>query len=194
MDGPKNIDICLIIVIILTTWLVSEVFSYFWHRFVSHLSIDNRILGKYLFRGVKDSHKDHHFKFNMDESHKALEDFLWVVTGLCCLGVFWYSISLLGIVHDAYLVASMTTSVVFGLWKCFIHAAYHTDNHILNKFSFFREWKREHYVHHEDPKSNFSLSWFIPDKIFGTYRDKIIKKEIPISVSETSKTNIEDID
>lgn len=178
--------------LIIITWITAELSSYIWHRFASHIK-DTGLSGKFLFRLVRKTHSEHHTKYNSNPQHKAFEDFIWVILGLGFLGVSLFGLFVLINAPIKYYSAIMGTSIIFSLWKCYIHAAYHTENHFLNKYSFFKDWKRDHLLHHNDPNSNYSLSCFIPDKIFGTYKSEtqeIVKNKVNI----VKISSLEDID
>lgn len=143
----------------------SEFISYGWHRLASH--------NKHPHNFIRPTHHKHHVLFNMgDDSHKAYEDFGWIAIALIAAGIVIFGIwdllfkfsSLL-----AYLTLTVyLTCVAHSIWKTYIHGAYHTKNHWMEKYAFFREWKRLHLIHHDDPSCNYSISWFIPDYVFGT--------------------------
>lgn len=164
-DIDTNKESSIIGRIVLTACLTvgySEVFSYLWHRFASH----NSILSA---KGISDTHRHHHIQYDRDKNHKAFEDFIWVGMGLSILICLWAVIKQIIDVPDEIVYTSVVVSILFSLWKCFIHAAYHSDKHFMNRFEFFREWKRLHILHHNNPKSNFAISGFTTDKLFGTF-------------------------
>ena len=147
-----------VVVIVAMTWMFGEFGSYFHHRWGSH----NHKLR------VNRTHSLHHMTWNYNKEHKAYEDFIWVAAALAIIGV---SMCILNYFINCPLVlgTSFSTMCIFSLYKAYIHAAYHTPKNMLNEYKFFREWKRLHDVHHRRPTKNYSISWFYPDKLFGTF-------------------------
>lgn len=162
----------ILIMTIMITILFGEVISYLHHRFVSH---DLRT------GSVHQTHKAHHVMWKNDKEHKAYEDFAWVALVLIFAGLF---LSLrknvkglvpdyiYGIIPDHILYTVFGTMIVFSVYKAYIHAAYHTPGHYLNRFELFREWKRLHELHHINPKCNYSISCYSTDIFFETFMDK----------------------
>ena len=67
-----------------------------------------------------------------------------------------------------------------------MHSSYHTENHWLNNFEWFRKNKALHYQHHYNPQNNYDIVMpSVIDKIFGTYEDpadSVVKSSMHKSV------------
>ena len=54
-----------------------------------------------------------------------------------------------------------------------LHQAYHSSNHWLNKYKWFRYKKDIHHIHHFQTKTNLNLTDPVGDKLFKTYKSTI---------------------
>lgn len=149
--------------IIISTIIMGEFISYMYHRFVSHKDLLINFISR-------KTHRLHHILWFKDREDKAFEDFYMVVFFLLLIGS-----SLVVVNHITKSRFTMKlwlvyiTMCLFSIYKSWIHAAYHTPDHFLNRYKFFQEWKKQHEIHHLNPKVNFSLSWFFFDKLFNTF-------------------------
>lgn len=137
-----------------------EVFAYFWHRFGSH--------NDYI-PGIHDAHRIHHL-IDLTYNHEAHEDFIWT---LLMLIIFELSLGmgiLINIIPSMLGLVTIVVSIITFFWNWWIHTAYHTENHWLNNFNWFRIEKSRHYVHHIDPHSNYGIASHFTDMIMGTWK------------------------
>jgi hypothetical protein len=166
-----------LIVIILSTFIVGSFAGY-----LLHLLMHTRFSKLPTMRRVSKSHNVHHslytirdsgpYSFESEEYRSAGRDdsafvFVPAITlaiGLMCLA-FWF-------VFQAWwiypIILAVGTSI--GWLNGKLHECFHIKDHWLNKYKLFREWKRLHWLHHKYPKMNHGIIWFIPDKVFGTFR------------------------
>jgi len=168
--------IYLVILIILAT----EFTAYLWHSWGAHTDI---------VPGVHDTHREHHVA---DLDHKAHEDFFWIILLLIIFGflLFWlYHRGYSEYIYRNFLRGKIENyndkMIKFGLilfyllivsvftWNWYIHQAYHTKNHWLNKYDWFKNDKKIHFQHHVDPTVNYGIASHFSDVIFGTYENPL---------------------
>jgi hypothetical protein len=60
--------------------------------------------------------------------------------------------------------------LLMGFIANFLHSSFHVENHWLVRYSWFRDLRYLHYLHHKgDAKNNYSVLNFTFDKLQGTY-------------------------
>jgi sterol desaturase/sphingolipid hydroxylase (fatty acid hydroxylase superfamily) len=52
-----------------------------------------------------------------------------------------------------------------------IHDGTHITRSVWHRFRFFDRLQRLHFQHHLDQGTNYSIWWFVWDRVFGTYRE-----------------------
>ena len=174
--------IILAIYLIFLIILATEFTAYMWHLWGAHSDI---------VPGVHSTHREHHVA---DLDHKAHGDFFWVILLLIVFGCVLFWLNHRG--YPEYIYSNLidetgynNTLVQSGLgafylivvavftWNWYIHQAYHTKDHWLNKFDWFKKDKKIHFQHHVDPKVNYGIASHFSDVIFGTY-DNPIESEV----------------
>lgn len=71
----------------------------------------------------------------------------------------------------AWVTITMCGTILwFGLANDLVHDAFHVRDHWLERFSAFREWRRLHFIHHSNMRSNFGIYVFVFDRVFKTMR------------------------
>lgn len=150
------------LLIVVITIIFGEVTSY-WHH---------RLFGHKINQLPRETHRHHHVLWQKQgrvlSTHRAYEDFVWVFGALILLGL-----SLSWFKPGTHVYFTLMLFFVFSLYKAWVHAAYHTPDHFLNKYQFFQRWKMLHHLHHLDSSCNYSLSWFKVDQWFGTFRENV---------------------
>lgn len=158
-------DYLIIVVYCVILIVLTEIFAYFWHRFIAH----NDIL-----LGIHEIHRIHH---RADLYHEANEDFIWLQ--LILLSFIWMIIIFNNMINTyiKQLIISLTiivpTMVLF--WNWYIHKCYHTEDCWLNSYAWFRQERKRHMVHHKNIHKNYGIASHFCDKLFGTYIDKTPK-------------------
>lgn len=140
--------------------LAAEVSTYAWHRWGCH----TKTIGI-----IHVSHDRHHTMHD----RSAIIDFI-IASIITIMLTLVIQIITRKIPWKYITMCTTTACFVFSLYvvyKQYIHSAYHTSDHSLNKFAWFRRWKRLHQIHHEHPDKNFAISCFTIDKMFGTFAD-----------------------
>lgn len=109
---------------------------------------------------------------------KALLQERWIPSGR---HVLWYFAIPLGMLALAIFAA--TTPVVFiahlsamafsVLWHIGLHRHYHLKGSFLGRYVWFRRKRALHFVHHLHVRSNYAISEYWLDRLFGTYRSVI---------------------
>ena len=56
-------------------------------------------------------------------------------------------------------------------WHVFLHRQYHVRGVWLERFEWFREKRRLHFVHHKRPRRNYAIVEYGWDRLFGTFED-----------------------
>ncbi len=146
--------------------LFAEIVGYSWHRGTEH----NGWLGN----SIRYRHWVHH-KIDYPIKHLRREDVVgyknagswswYVAVGLAVLLIF-IALPL----RDALPLAisgSLYGKYVLGA----LHQAFHTQNHWLSRFRWFRTIERRHDIHHW-VVGNYGIAFFFMDRIFGTLRDE----------------------
>lgn len=157
--------ICIYVVIFFLVFFVAEFTSYFWHRYLAHPSIVN----KHLPLGeIVTSHALHH---DGDLSHDASEDFVWIVYGLILVMLIFGALCLSGffmwIPRGVLITIILAAATVFTL-NWYLHQVVHDDKHWLQSWSFIKDLQAVHFVHHDNPYVNYSITDF-SDTVFGTF-------------------------
>ena len=138
---------------------LSEIGAYFWHRWGTHSDIIPHSLG------VQRTHNIHHSIID----DKAHGDFFYVIIGLLILfGVIIYLIVKNKITYTTALMIYLPILFVF-LWNWYIHSAYHTKDHWLLEYQWFKDDKRIHMQHHINPNVNYGIVTHFSDVIFDTF-------------------------
>lgn len=140
------------------TVVFSAAFSWTWHRVAAHTDI---------LRPVGDTHHQHH---TAGIDHQAHEDFIWVLVVMIALGALLACGWNLGLCSGNLAVTVMLTAVSVFVWEWYIHSAYHTSGHWLERFEWFQKDRLDHFVHHIFPDKNYGISTHIFDVAMGTYR------------------------
>ena len=140
-----------------------EAFSYFWHRIITHHDI---------IKPIRNSHRIHH-QIELEYHHKAHEDFAWILMGLSVFGILIIKTMVLypEITVPGYILLATVSSIV--TWNWYIHSAYHTPEHWLNKFEWFRKDKHRHFIHHYQPELNYGIATHFSDKLLETWVDTL---------------------
>lgn len=157
--------ICIYVVIFFLVFFVAEVTSYVWHRYLAHPSKVNEILP---LEEIVVAHRLHH---DGDLSHDASEDFVWIVYGLILVMVLFGGLCLAGFfsyIPRGILITIILAAVVVFTLNWYLHLAVHDDNHWLQQWSFIKDLQTVHFVHHDNPNVNYSITDF-SDTIFGTF-------------------------
>lgn len=132
---------------------LGEFQSYIWHRF-SH--IENTINNK--------THSIHH-KSNVDDT--AIEDFKVVLILFISTIMILYKI-----IKNKEIFRGLFVGLFAVLASDYVlHSAYHTEDHFLNNFEWFKKRKTEHFLHHKYPKTNYGITNSFFDKFFGTFKE-----------------------
>lgn len=69
-------------------------------------------------------------------------------------------------------MAAHVVGVVFTFrWNLYLHEHYHLTETYLERFAWFREKRRLHYIHHQDARYNFAVVEFWVDNLMGTRKE-----------------------
>ena len=153
------------IILFIMMIFISELLAYCWHKFGAHEDIIPE-----MFK-VQESHLKHHTI--VDDS--AYDDFMYILIFL--IVYTFLLIYLIKIQMITYLLASCIYFPVLmaSFWNFYIHSAYHSENHWLNEYEWFRNDKRIHFQHHRNPTTNYGISTHFSDVIFDTFDYGLLK-------------------
>jgi len=71
-----------------------------------------------------------------------------------------------------HLTAALLVELVLVAWlNDKIHEHFHLKHTWMGKFKIFRRWRDWHFKHHIDDSKNFSIFWYLPDRLFGSMLD-----------------------
>ena len=161
-----------LIVILFSTFVVGSFAGY-----ILHVLMHTRFARMPSLRRVSKSHNVHHTLYTIDdfeseEYRSAGSDdsafvFVPAITlaiGLMCLA-FWF-------MFQAWWIypVILAEGVLIGWLNGKLHELFHIKDHWLNECSIFRRLKDLHWLHHKHPKMNHGILWFVPDRLFGTFR------------------------
>ena len=134
----------------------SEIAAYFWHRIFAHT--DTITL-------VKEMHDVHHNVID-DQAHG---DFIYVCGLLVAYFCFLLTLYFYYYINVYMLLTLYIPAVCVFVYNYLIHAAYHIENHWLNNYEWFRQDKRIHFAHHDNPECNYGIATHYSDIIFDTF-------------------------
>jgi len=140
--------------------IIAEIVAYFWHRLLSH----NHVIDIHTL--IHDSHSLHH----NDRDDASYGDFSWIVILVCEAFIVLYLAYVVDII-SGYALLVVTAAMIFVVfYNWYIHKAYHTENHWLEYFEWFKHDRKEHMIHHVNHRQNYGVTTRLCDKIFGTYQ------------------------
>ena len=156
------------IAIILFVFAYGSLVGYFVHR----------LMHSKLFMGLAKIHKIHHLLYTTNDfesetyrsAGKDTSSFVFVpiitiAIMLLCIGML--------IFHSWWIYPIiLAEGIIVGYLNDRLHDYFHITNHWLNKYHWFRVIKQLHWNHHDNPEVNHGIIWFIPDKIFGTFKNE----------------------
>lgn len=147
---------------ILTGPAVIEFCGYWWHRLGEH--------GGKLGRSIVAKHYRHHEKdypidnFNSGQKkyHKA-GSWSWYVLGVLIIVFLFVAIP------RPYNYISIASGILYAKFvMSYLHGKFHVSTE-LEKSAWFRSRRKLHEIHHWGPY-NYGISFFVMDRLFGTYK------------------------
>lgn len=163
-----------IIIAIVATFVVGSLVGW-----VAHWLMHTWLAKTRLFKFIATSHNSHHVLYTTEDfesetyrsAGKDTSSFVFVpIIGIAILilcAVMWW-------IFEAWYIypVILIEGIVIGYLNDRLHDCFHITNHWLNRYSWFSSLKRLHWNHHDDPEVNHGIIWFIPDKIFGTFKNE----------------------
>jgi sterol desaturase/sphingolipid hydroxylase (fatty acid hydroxylase superfamily) len=157
-----------IIITILVTVVLVELFGYIWHRFSAHLG--------YAGDTIRTPHYEHHEVYypytDMEAEEYRIKGlfngdswpwFVPITLFIMGLGMLWY----MNRVDTTIFIIMTITLLVHVYVISYIHDSYHITNHWLNQFSWYKKNKIYHNLHHYY-NCNYGISNYSMDFLFGT--------------------------
>jgi phosphatidylglycerophosphate synthase len=156
-----------LLLIILFIFLIffSELLAYWWHKWGAHKDI----IPQYL--GIQETHKKHHTVIG----DTAYGDFFYIL-----LFLIVYLFLVIYLLHKNIISSSLALTIyapvaIVSFYNYFLHSAYHTNNHWLNKYEWFKNDKRIHFQHHRDDHTNYGIVTHFSDIVFDTFDYGLLK-------------------
>ena len=157
----------LLILIVVFTFIYGSMIGYFIH-WLLHTEISDRLTK---------SHDVHHKLYTVDNFESDTyrdakkNDSAWVFIPIITVAIILACVPLLLICKVWWIYPPiLIMGVLVGWLNDAIHEAFHIKSHWLNKYAWFRHLKHLHMQHHIYPKKNMGIIWFLPDRIFGTFK------------------------
>lgn len=130
-----------------------------------------------LFKRFAKSHDSHHDlyppdDFVSDKYRSAGKDTsTFIFTPIVTISVLLLS-SVLWLLFSVWWIfpTILVEGIAVGILNDRMHDAFHLKNHWMNKYRWFKRLKYLHRLHHKYPEKNMGIIWFLPDRIFGTFR------------------------
>ena len=159
------------IITIFSAIIITEFVGYFMHK----------ILHTGKIKWLSESHMVHHLELYPSTSLRTeeykipphakflgigVEWLLPVVIVLTVVGGLFTTLEISYLYFILYCVASIGYALVFLSW---MHDQFHLKSPILRKNRFFKKARRLHDRHHVDMKINFGISFYVLDRLFGTF-------------------------
>lgn len=174
MDHNDIQKLALCLPILLVTVLLSLSASYFWHRGVIHIDFPFDIN-----KQIHLSHIEHHEANESHEAHSDLKHMVKILVPLVLFGMA-VAIKLPNIVgcgsesrdihwYQVYIWIIIIAVVSTFLVDWFMHMLYHKNPTWLQNSEWFQEKRRLHFIHHENPSTNYGISTQMMDKVFDTF-------------------------
>jgi hypothetical protein len=157
--------ICLYIVVFFIVFFLAEITSYLWHRYLAHPS---EISKRLPFDEIIKAHSLHH---DGNLLHDASEDFIWIVYGLILIVTIFGTLCRYGFfsqIDGGILIVIVIAATAAFVVNWYFHLVVHTPDHWLQGWSYIKDLQTVHFVHHEDPSVNYSITDF-SDTLFGTF-------------------------
>lgn len=164
MLNAATVVMCYVLVVFFS-FILAEVLSYLWHRYLAHRSWISNLLH---LDAIRQSHRFHH---TSSLEHNASEDFVWIVYGLILIVVLVGTLVRVGALdwfNRTALLCLFATSVFVFILNWYVHLSVHTDGHWLQSFDYIRDLKDIHFIHHRNPYSNYSIMNLM-DTTFNTF-------------------------
>jgi hypothetical protein len=159
------------ILLVLFTVITSFVFGHFAAYAV------HRMLHTQLFKGLAKSHNVHHDLYPVDdfesEAYRSAEadDSSFVFLPILTMAMMGFFLPIAWLTGAWWIyVIVIGEGIMFGILNDRLHDAFHIKEHWLNRYTWFRKLKEIHWHHHATPETNHGIIWFIPDKVFKTFK------------------------
>lgn len=160
----------MILFTIVLTSIMTSLFGYLVHR-----SLHLPALGRF-----NRSHMAHHKLYPINdflskEYRDAGKDSTIITFAIASIPMILLPIILgiLNIIPILIVLITLFIMILIGILHDRIHNFIHIENHFLNKVpiinKLFVKWIELHKVHHMDYSKNFSIFFFLWDKVFKTY-------------------------
>lgn len=160
-----------------TTYYVASLVQTVFHRVIGHVPRIARLYERHV--------KGHHAQYAREMLSNQ-----WILTEQHITG--YYAIPFIPIVCAAFCLLPGVYFIVhlFGLafamwWHVYLHRQYHVRGCWWERFAWFREKRRLHFVHHQKPQKNFAIVEYSWDLLFGTFEDGV---PLAAKISETSNS------
>ena len=145
------------VVLFIFLLLLAEVGAYVWHRYGAHSGIDPI--------GATQVHQWHH-NVQGDPAHY---DFAYILVFLMIYGVVLLWAYTQHLITRPLALTLYLAPVTASVWNWYVHAAYHTPGHWLERYEWFRQDRELHWQHHRDPSTNFGIASHFSDVLGDSF-------------------------
>ena len=157
----------LILFVVVASFVFGHFAAYAVHRFL-HTDIS---------KGLAKSHEVHHDLYPVSDFEDDIyrssgnDDSSFVFVPILTLAMMGFFLPVAWLTGAWWIYAIVIgEGVFFGIINDRMHDAFHKKNHWLNRFNCFRRLKHLHWKHHDEPRFNHGIIWFVPDKVFKTFK------------------------
>lgn len=145
------------------TYYLASLVQAMFHRLIGHAPRIARLYDVHV--------RGHHAQYT-----KQMLSNRWIPTERHITG--YYAIPFIPIVCAAFCVLPgfyfmvHICALAFAIWwHVYLHRQYHVRGVWWERFAWFREKRRLHFVHHQRPHKNFAIVEYSWDLLFGTFDD-----------------------
>ncbi len=161
LAGSFLLRVLLYLCVGVVTYYGASLIQTLFHRFFGH----SRRIGKLYEVHVGGHHAQYAPQLLSDRWIRSERHITWyyaIPFTPMVLMVFWLLPGSLFVVHMLALAFTIW-------WHIFLHRQYHVRGVWLERFQWFREKRRLHFVHHKRSRRNYAIVEYVWDRLFGTF-------------------------
>ena len=161
LDASFSLRVLFSLIIGVGTYYGTSLIQTIFHRIFGH----TRRIGKLYDVHVRGHHAQYRPQLLSDRWIPTEQHITWyyaIPFTPMVLMAFWLLPSILFIVHALSLAFTVW-------WHVFLHRQYHVRGVWLERFEWFREKRRLHFVHHKRSRRNYAIVEYGWDRLFGTF-------------------------
>lgn len=155
------------------SFVVISLFGYWTHRFL-HSSMSGA-----LYR----SHMTHHLRLYPPSDYMSIDEYrdpgndntahIFLMLGLPLLAVP-VGLLLFHIIGWPVFITIAISTLIFGGLHNYLHDRFHIEKTWMRKYYWFQKLIWLHFIHHCEMGTNYGIYFFLFDRLFKTFRPKLI--------------------